>query len=77
MSTPNGVPAVRLDVTVWHKSSFSGGNGGNCVEAARLPGGEIAVRNSRDAHGPALIFTRAEIDAFVRGVKAGEFDHLT
>jgi len=46
------------------------------VEVARLFGGEIAVRNSRDPYGPALVYTRAEIAAFLRGAKDGEFDDL-
>jgi hypothetical protein len=72
MHIHNGIPATELPVT-WVKSSYSAG--GNCVELAELPGGAgIAVRNSRDPQGPALIYTRAEIDAFVRGAAAGEFD---
>ena len=41
-----------------------------------LPNGEIAVRNSRHPSGPALIYTRAEISAFLAGAKADEFDDL-
>lgn len=58
----------------WIKSSFSGPTGGNCVEVAFLADGQVAVRNSRDAAGPALIFTSAEWDAFLRGARGGEFD---
>ena len=58
----------------WFKSSFSNGQGGNCVEHARLPDGSRVVRHSKDPEGPALIFTADEWDAFVTGVKAGEFD---
>jgi hypothetical protein len=43
---------------------------------AELAGGEIAVRNSRYPSGPALIYTRAEVEAFMIGVKNGEFDDL-
>jgi Domain of unknown function (DUF397). len=43
---------------------------------AELDGGAIAVRNSRHPSGPALVYTRAEIDAFLIGVKNGEFDDL-
>jgi len=46
------------------------------VEVAELPGGAIAVRNSRHPGGPALIYTAAEITAFIRGVKDGQFDYL-
>lgn len=67
----NGVRASLLAGAPWHKSSFSGPNG-NCVEAAELPAG-VAVRNSRFPDGPALVFTDAEWDAFLRGVKGGDF----
>jgi hypothetical protein len=46
------------------------------VEFAKLPDGEIAVRNSRFPDGPALVYTPAEIEAMLLGVKGGEFDHL-
>jgi transcriptional regulator with XRE-family HTH domain len=57
----------------WRKSSYSGENG-DCVEIADLPGGGVAIRDSKDPDGPALIFKPSEWDAFVRGVKGGEFD---
>jgi hypothetical protein len=57
----------------WVKSSHSGPTGGNCVEVAFLADGEVAVRNSRDPDGPALIFTGAEWDAFLGGARDGEF----
>jgi hypothetical protein len=60
----------------WRKSTFSGNNG-NCVEVAALPDGRVAVRDSKDPQAGTLVFTRAEIDAWVRGVRAGEFDDLT
>jgi hypothetical protein len=59
----------------WRKSSASNPTG-NCVELAELSGGAIAVRNSRQPSGPVLIYTRAEIAAFLSGVRAGEFDDL-
>jgi hypothetical protein len=57
----------------WIKSSLSGVTG-NCVEVADLSGDSIKVRNSRDAKGPILRFTPTEWDAFLRGVRNGEFD---
>lgn len=63
-----------LSRTGWFKSSFSNGQGGDCVETRRLPDGSRAVRHSKDPDGPALIFSTSEWDAFVAGVKAGEFD---
>jgi hypothetical protein len=45
-------------------------------QLGRLPGDEVAVRNSRHPEGPALIFSRAEVHAFLEGVKDGDFDDL-
>jgi len=56
----------------WRKSSFSGLE--NCVEVADV-GGRVLVRDSKDADGPALSFTRGEWAAFTNGIRAGEFDH--
>jgi hypothetical protein len=73
-SIRNGMTATALTGARWRKSSRSGPTGGNCVEIAALAGGDVAVRNSRDPGGPALIFTRDEWEAFRGGVVAGEFD---
>ncbi|WP_158884352.1 DUF397 domain-containing protein [Amycolatopsis anabasis] len=71
----NGISAELLADVSWRKSRYSGAVG-NCVEVAPLESGEIAVRNSRFPSGPALVYTRAEIAAFVAGAKDGEFDDL-
>ena len=65
----------RIDLTraQWFKSARSGPNSDNCVEVAFVDGA-IAVRDSKNPDGPALIFTRDEWDAFVGGAKDGEFD---
>ena len=70
----NGVQASSLDAC-WKKSRHSNAEG-NCVEVAALEGGGVALRNSRDPDGPALVYTPAEVAAFVAGAKGGEFDHL-
>jgi Domain of unknown function (DUF397) len=75
MSTRNGIPAGQLTGAAWQKSRRSN-PGGNCVELAALPGGEVAVRNSRDPEGPALVYTVDEIAAFLAGARYGDFDHL-
>jgi hypothetical protein len=75
MQLDNGMPADRLPVANWRKSRASNPSG-SCVEIAELPGGKIAVRNSRDKSGPALVYPRAELAAFLRSVKNGEFDGL-
>jgi Domain of unknown function (DUF397) len=67
--------ASLLERAVWRKSHHSNPSG-NCVEIAELPAGEIAIRNSRYPAGPALIYTRAEIVAFLRGAKDGDFDSM-
>lgn len=64
-------------MTKWRKSSFSGAQA-ECVETAVLEDGSIGVRDSKHGEGsPVLSFTRTEISAFIKGVKAGEFDDLT
>jgi Domain of unknown function (DUF397) len=74
-SIRTGTSASLLAGVTWRKSRYSG-KLGNCVEAASLDSGEIAVRNSRHPSGPALIFSHKEITAFLAGVKDGEFDYL-
>ena len=74
--TYNGMPSGHLAGVTWQKSRRSNPSG-NCVELAELPdGGGIAVRNSRDPEGPALIYTLDEIAAFIAGARDGDFDNL-
>ena len=61
---------------MWKKSSRSGGNGGQCVEVARLDDGTIGVRDSKNPGGAVLRFTRAEWEAFLDGVAQREFDAI-
>ncbi len=65
--------SVDLSHAAWRKSSRSGDNGGACVEVADNLPDTIAVRDSKDPTGPALIFTPTEWAAFVGGVRDGEF----
>ena len=63
---------MDLTSAVWRKSSYSGGNGGQCVEvAANLPD-VIAVRDSKNPFDPALTFTPASWAAFTTAIKAGQ-----
>lgn len=65
-----------MSTTPWVKARKSAGNGGACVELRRHDG-MVELRDSKDrAQGPALRFTRAELDAFLDSAKNGEFDHL-
>jgi Domain of unknown function (DUF397) len=76
MQLYNGMPAADLPAMRWQKSRLSNPSG-NCVELAALPDGAgVAVRNSRDPAGPALIYTADEIEAFIRGVAEGDFDNF-
>lgn len=55
----------------WIKSTRSGNNG-QCVELFDT-GDAVKVRDSKNPTGPALEFTRAEMAAFLAGVRDGEF----
>jgi Domain of unknown function (DUF397) len=70
----NGMPASDLGPGGWTKPWSD--NGGSCLEAKKLPGGQVALRQSNDPDGPALILAPDEIRAFVDGAKAGLADDL-
>ncbi|GAA4931806.1 DUF397 domain-containing protein [Actinomycetospora succinea] len=60
------------DAPQYVRSSFCAG--GACVEVGLLPAGQVAVRDAKDHSGAPHVFTPHEWDAFIAGVKAGEFD---
>ena len=62
----------ELGNLLWFKSSASAA--GNCVEVAHLPGGGVAVRDSKDRAKVPHVYTRPEWEAFLVGAKKGEFD---
>jgi hypothetical protein len=70
----NGMPAASLGGDGWRKPWSD--NGGDCLEAKKLPGGRVALRQSTDPGSPALILEPGEIRAFVEGAKAGLADDL-
>jgi len=72
---PDDGPVAELGPVQWQKSRRSNSQG-NCVELARLSGGQVAVRNSRHPEGLALVYTHDEMVAFIEGAKDGDFDHL-
>jgi hypothetical protein len=72
------MPIPDLSRAAWRKSSYSNGSGGSCVEIAMLTltSGEhdIAIRDSKDPHGPALTFSARQWTAFTTAIKSHEFD---
>jgi hypothetical protein len=84
-SYSSGNGGTCVEVGVWRKASYSGHNGGACVEVTATRDASAALhkadqellylmRDSKDQDGPRLAFTAAEWDAFIKGVKDGEFD---
>lgn len=71
----NGIPATQLDGAVWRKSQRSNSQGA-CVELARLDAATVAMRNSRDPQGTALIYSADAVRAMVGALRSGEFDDL-
>jgi Domain of unknown function (DUF397) len=61
-----------LDSLHWFTSSFSAS--GACVEVAHLPGGGVAVRDSKDRGRISHVYTRLAWEAFLAGAKNGAFD---
>jgi len=63
---------MDLNYADWRKSSYSGTNGGNCVEVARNLPGVVAVRDSKNPPGPALVFTPGDWRTFTAALSGGE-----
>jgi hypothetical protein len=68
----NGMPTGELPDLAWRLA----GDSATGVEMARLPDGQIAVRNAADPQGPALIYTKVEIECLIGGAQDGDFDSL-
>lgn len=71
----NWIPAAQLEGAVWRKSQRSNSQGA-CVELARLDSATVAMRNSRDPQGTALIYPAGAVRALVSALRSGEFDDL-
>ncbi|UQI44881.1 DUF397 domain-containing protein [Streptomyces sp. HU2014] len=68
---PRYVPSTpTLGAAAWRRSSYSTGMN-NCVETAEPAPGFLAVRDSKRAAGPALLFTPTAWSAFVGGLSEG------
>lgn len=76
MSAMNAMPGfvpVSSDIpgARWIRSGRSTG-ANNCVEATRLGGDMLAVRDSKDPGGPALLFSAAAWGSFLGALREGE-----
>ncbi|MGR8010317.1 DUF397 domain-containing protein [Streptomyces hypolithicus] len=67
------ISASSLPGAVWRKSSYSSNNGGDCLEVAENLPGVVPVRDSKDPHGPALVFEASAWSSFVSAARGGDF----
>ena len=63
----------ELVAATWVKSSYSGNNGGDCVEIAPVFPAMVPVRDSKLAEGPVLLLGHSTWSTFVSGVREGGF----
>jgi Domain of unknown function (DUF397) len=63
---------MDLSSATWRTSSYSGNNGGACIEVAAARA--VAVRDSKDPDGPVLVFGPQAWAAFAARVKTGTAD---
>ncbi|MFD9858320.1 DUF397 domain-containing protein [Streptomyces alboflavus] len=71
MSTRSQTAPELAPETAWFKSSYSGGTGNNCLEAADLtphPSGGVGIRDSKNPQGPALLLALPSWKAFLTGL---------
>jgi hypothetical protein len=62
-----------LNSAVWRRSTYSSSNGGQCVEVARNLAGVVAVRDSKDPDGGALVLAPEAFSALTEGIRSGAF----
>ncbi|MBD0672187.1 DUF397 domain-containing protein [Streptomyces sp. CBMA156] len=67
----------EFDVAGWRKSSYSGPDGGDCVEVAAGVVDSVPVRDSKDPDGPMLVFPVAAGGSFIAAVREDEFRHTS
>ena len=63
------IPDFDLSMAIWHKSSYSGGGGDNCLEVTHDFPTVVPVRDSKAPHGPKLILRASSWSAFVEAVR--------
>ncbi|UZJ30228.1 DUF397 domain-containing protein [Streptomyces endophytica] len=75
-SNPDGADCIEvaedfIGAATWRKSTHSNPDGANCLEVRDDLPGLVPVRDSKDPHGPALVFAAPHWSAFVDAVKNG------
>jgi hypothetical protein len=73
MTSTTGNSTEDLAKAKWFKSSASGGNG-DCLEAAFLDSGRVALRDSEDLNNPPFVVSKSVWEAFLDGARNGEFN---
>ncbi|ALC21324.1 DUF397 domain-containing protein [Streptomyces pristinaespiralis] len=61
---------IDLSTAAWRKSTYSNGDGGNCVEVCDAHTGIVPVRDSKLPHGPVLTLTAPAWTSFVTFLKS-------
>ncbi|MEV6315578.1 DUF397 domain-containing protein [Streptomyces sp. NPDC051776] len=64
--------SIELSAATWRKSSYSNPDGGACVEVSDDFAAVVPVRDSKDPHGPVLVFPADGWSSFVDAVKKSE-----
>ncbi|MFF8902853.1 DUF397 domain-containing protein [Streptomyces lydicus] len=78
-SNPDGGACIEvsddfLTAATWRKSTYSNQDGGNCIEVSDDAPALVPVRDSKNPHGPALVFPAAAWASFVTAVKGGNWN---
>jgi hypothetical protein len=71
IGSDEAAPADGVGTSTWRKSTRSIGNG-QCVEAARMTDGRMAMRDSTDKAGPVIRLSQGEWLNFLRKIKVGD-----
>ncbi|NRQ40038.1 DUF397 domain-containing protein [Nonomuraea sp. NN258] len=67
-------PVAELETAAWRKSSYSGANGGDCIEVAALSGDRVGIRDTEQPGVEPWVVRGSVFRAFVAAAKDGEFD---
>ena len=62
---------AELARATWRTATYSQGNG-SCVEVAGLSGGRVAVRDTKDKPGPAIVMTADVWRTFLASTQGGD-----